>query len=67
MEARDIKHIRQGLKLTQQEFADKLKVHRTTVADWERKVSRPSNLAKRAIERLLKKNGTGAGTQETQN
>ena len=48
----EIKELRKRLKLTQQQLADKLGVHRVTVAEWETNHKRPSNLAKRQLERL---------------
>lgn len=48
----EIKELRKKLKLTQQQLADKLGVHRVTVAEWEINHKRPSNLAKRGLARL---------------
>jgi len=53
----EIKELRTKLKLTQQQLADKLGVHRVTVAEWERNHKRPSNLANRQLRRLEAKNG----------
>lgn len=50
----EIKELRKKLKMTQQELADKLGVHRVTVAEWELNHKRPSNLAKRQLARLVK-------------
>jgi len=49
----EIKELRKKLKMTQQELADKLGVHRVTVAEWEAGHKRPSNLAKRQLGRLI--------------
>ena len=49
----DIKAIRAKLGLTQQEFAYRLGVALPTVARWEAG-GKPSKLAQRAIERLVK-------------
>ena len=49
----EIKELRNKLKMTQQQLADKLGVHRVTVAEWEGNNKRPSNLAKRQLERLV--------------
>ena len=53
----DIKAIRLKLGLTQEDLARKLGVSWGTVARWEGGKSKPSKLAQRAIEDLLK----GAG------
>ena len=50
----EIKELRKKLKMTQQQLADKLGVHRVTVAEWETNHKRPSNLAERQLERLVK-------------
>ena len=49
----EIKELRKKLKMTQQGLADKLGVHRVTVAEWEAGNKRPSNLAKRQLVRLV--------------
>jgi len=51
----DIKSIRQQLRLTQEEFAQKLGVAWGTVARWESGRVKPSPLACQAIENLLRK------------
>ena len=56
----DIKELRKKLKMTQQQLADKLGVHRVTVAEWEADRKRPSNLAKRQLNRLETTNGDGS-------
>ncbi|MBA7486751.1 hypothetical protein ES707_22312 [subsurface metagenome] len=50
----DIKAIREKLGLTQEEVAQKLGVSWGTVARWEAGRSKPSKLARKAIENLLK-------------
>lgn len=54
MTGQEIKALRQKHKLTQQALADKLGVHRVTVAEWEASHKRPSNLARRQLARLQK-------------
>jgi len=53
----EIRELRNKLKMTQQQLADALGVHRVTVAEWENNRKRPSNLAKRQLLRLEVKNG----------
>ena len=53
----EIKELRKKLKMTQQQLANKLGVHRVTVAEWEAGRKRPSNLAKRQLNRLEVTNG----------
>lgn len=48
----DVGAIRKRLGLTQEELADKLGVTRMTIYNWENKKKRPSNLAKRQLDRL---------------
>ena len=55
MTAEDIKLLRKKLKLTQAELASKLGVSITTIARWEGKKSRPSQLARRQLARLQKR------------
>jgi len=50
----DIKLIRKKLKLTQEQFAEKIGVDFCTVNRWENKHSRPSKLALKEIENCLK-------------
>lgn len=50
----DIKSIRQRLNLTQEQLAYKLGVSWTTVARWEGGKGKPSPLAQKAIDNLLK-------------
>jgi len=50
----DIKSIRGKLGLTQEELARKLGVSWSTVARWEAGQGKPSPLAQKAIEYLLK-------------
>lgn len=56
MNGTEIKELRKRLKLTQQEFADKIGVDRVTVARWETNNKRPSKLAKRQLARLAEGN-----------
>ncbi len=44
-----------GKPMTQQEFADEFEVGRTTVINWEKGWAKPSRLAKRQMNRELKK------------
>ena len=55
MKAEAIKGLRKKLKMTQQNLADKLGVHRITVVNWEKGEARPSPLARRGLARLAKK------------
>jgi len=50
----DIKAIREKMGLTQEEIAQKLGVSWGTVARWEAGKGKPSKLARKAIENLLK-------------
>ena len=52
--ANDIKALRKSLKLTQAEFADKLKVQVRTINRWENARSKPSQLARRQLARLVR-------------
>ena len=54
MEANEIVELRKKLKMTQQKLADAIGVDRVTVARWERNNKRPSKLAKRQLDRLVK-------------
>lgn len=54
MKPNDIKKLRKKLGLTQKEFAARLKVDAITISRWERNEQRPSKLAHRQLERLLK-------------
>jgi len=53
----DIKKLRAALKLTQAELAGKLGVSLYTVQRWEGKKARPSQLARRQLERLARRHG----------
>jgi len=55
MNGEDIKQLRKTLKLTQAELASKLGVSVTTIARWEGKKARPSQLAKRQLARLQRR------------
>jgi putative transcriptional regulator len=52
MDSDAIKKFRQSLQLTQEEFARKLGISRSTVAKWECGDFRPSRLAMGQIRRL---------------
>ncbi len=54
----DIKAIRLKRGLTQEELAHKLGVSWGTIARWESGKSKPSKLAQRAIENLIKEEET---------
>lgn len=56
MDSKEIVKLRKQLKFTQQNLADKLGVHRVTVAKWETGEARPSKLAIRELQRLMRKN-----------
>jgi DNA-binding transcriptional regulator YiaG len=49
-----IKSIRNELRLTQEQFAQKLGVSFSTVNEWENNKRKPSPLAMRQIEMLIK-------------
>ncbi|MBA7696716.1 hypothetical protein ES703_105367 [subsurface metagenome] len=57
--AMDIKAIREKLGLTQEELARKLGVSWGTVARWEAGRSKPSKLAQKAIDDLIKDSKIG--------
>ena len=57
----DIKAIREKLGLTQEEVAHKLGVSWGTIARWEAGKSKPSKLAQKALENLLKETSEGGG------
>ena len=52
----DIKKVRQQLKLTQEELANKLGVSFTTINRWENKKCVPSKLAISRINSFIKEN-----------
>ena len=49
-----VKAIRKKLKLTPAELARKIHVDKMTISRWERSERRPSQLAQREINRLIK-------------
>ena len=53
----DVKKLRKALMLDQQEFADKMVVHRETVSKWERGIQKPKAVHMRRMARLRKNNG----------
>lgn len=53
----DIKALRSKLKLTQKELAAKLGTTWGTISRWEHNRTKPSPLAQKAIESLMKKTG----------
>ena len=55
----DIKAIRERLNLTQEQLAQKIGVSWATVARWERGIGKPSPLAQKALENLLKETSKG--------
>ncbi len=57
MDKKEIKALRVKLKLTQKEFAARLKVDALTVSRWERGESRPTEVSVRKMERLKNKVG----------
>jgi len=52
MNNQGIKELRKKLKMTQQELADVIGVDRITVHRWEAGQKKPSNLARRQLQRL---------------
>ena len=57
VDSKAIKELRKSLRLTQKEFAARLKVDVITVSRWERGEQRPSKLALKQLGRLAKKVG----------
>jgi len=53
----DIKRLRTEIGLTQEEFARKIGVSWSTIARWEAGKGKPSKLAQRNIQQLIKHNG----------
>lgn len=53
---KEIKALRDSLKLTQSQFARKLKIDVITVSRWERGNQKPSMVAVRKLQRLHRKN-----------
>lgn len=56
----EIKALRDSLKLTQSQFARKLKIDVITVSRWERGNQKPSTVAIRKLQRLHRKNNEAA-------
>lgn len=52
--AKEIKKLRNNLKLTQKELAARVRVDVITVSRWERGEQHPSALAERQLNRLTK-------------
>jgi putative transcriptional regulator len=57
MTAEEIKSLRVSLGLTQDQFAQRLKVACITVNRWENSQKKPSRLAEGALQRLARKAG----------
>lgn len=57
----DIKELRLGLKLSQEEFARRLGISTSAIQKWESGVRTPGRLATREIERLMAKAGIKVG------
>ncbi len=55
-----VREIRKSFGMTQQEFADEVGVHRTTIARWETGVSPVGLLESNAIRRFLERRDRGA-------
>lgn len=53
---KEIKALRDSLKLTQSQFARKLRIDVITVSRWERGNQKPSTVAIRKLQRLHRKN-----------
>jgi DNA-binding transcriptional regulator YiaG len=53
----DVRHIRQQLRMTQEEFAHAIAVTASTVNRWENAHAFPSRLARRAIDELMTRHG----------
>lgn len=56
MTAKQVQALRKKLKLTQREFAFRLKVEQATVSRWEREVTHPGLACVRKMERLARQN-----------
>jgi DNA-binding transcriptional regulator YiaG len=54
---RSIKEIRAKLSYSQEELAHQVGVSLSTVQRWEKKKGRPSPLAQRELERILRRSG----------
>ena len=54
MIGKEIKALRKKYGWTQEQLADKVGVHRVTVAGWEAGTRRMSQMAKRSLERLAR-------------
>ena len=55
MDKEQVKDIRKNLGISQEKLAQKLRVSRMSVYNWEKGIKRPSQLALRQLERLMKK------------
>ena len=55
-----IKHIREAMNLSQQDFADRLGVSFSTVNRWENGKSKPTKLAQNSVLELVKASGIDA-------
>jgi len=66
MNGQEIKTIRNGLKLSQHEFAQKLGVGRRTVIRWESDMTKPDKEVQQKLSHLVGKI-TGEGDKETEN
>lgn len=61
IDSEQIKTIRANLKMTQDALAQQLGVAPFTVRRWEAGTSRPSRLAERELNRLLRKKASNKG------
>jgi len=59
MNKEDILALRKKLKLTQKEFAGRLKVDAITVSRWELGNQKPSAQTERQLSKLLKRSSNG--------
>jgi len=55
MDKEQVKDIRKNLGISQEKLAQKLRVSRMSVYNWEKGIKRPSQLALRQLKRLMKK------------
>lgn len=56
MHSEFIKKLRKELKITQFELAVKIGVCTSAVYRWEKDISNPNNMARKAIKRILEEN-----------
>jgi len=60
MKSKEIKTLRKKLKLTQKGLAEQVGVDQVTVNRWENEARKPSRMAVRQLERLMRKGNDGS-------